>query len=63
MSDIREISSVFFHRDVTSYGCIDAGMSALILSQRLTTSAVLPKMDSMIWIAHMTPSWPPSYPW
>ena len=33
-----------------------------MLSQLFTTSVVLPKMDSMISIAHMTPSWPQSSP-
>ena len=33
-----------------------------MLSQLLTTSAVLPNMDSMILIMHMNPSWPQSSP-
>ena len=33
-----------------------------MLSQMLTKSVVLPNMDSMIAIIHMTPSWPPSSP-
>ena len=57
---MREISSSCFHRKFTAFGSIDACMRAIMLSPLLTKSAVLPKMDSIILIAHMNPSWPPS---
>ena len=59
---MREIRSACFHCDFTSSGCIDARLRALMLSQLLTTSVVLPKMDYIISIAHMTLIWPPSSP-
>ena len=61
-SDRQEIRSACFHRDFNSSGCLDAHLGYLMLSQLLTTSVLLPKMDSMILIAHMTLSWPPSSP-
>ena len=53
--------STSFHLNFTASGCIDAHLRALMLPQLLTTGVVLSKMDTMVLIKHMTPSWPPSY--
>ena len=61
-SDRLEIRSTYFHIDFTVSGCIFACLRVLMLSYMLTKRMVLPNMDSIILIAHTTPSWPPSSP-
>ena len=51
---MREIKSTYLHLDFTASGWIVACLRVLMLFQLLTKSVVLPKMDSMMPIAHMT---------
>ena len=51
-----------FYCGFTDSGCIEPRVRDLMLSRLLTTSAVLPKVGSIILIAHITPIWPPSSP-
>ena len=49
--------STCVHIGLTTSGCIVTRLRALMLLQLLITSVVLPMMDSMILIAHMTQSY------